>query len=386
MDGNKGKPYRHLHQYKYLWSACTKRETVIAAWHKLRKGKTKRREVIEIESDFDRYVDLMIETLSNTRPGGDPEKAFKPRILQPKHVNEHGKDRTIYCPSIWEQWVHHIVIMVLGPIVQRFAYKFSCGSMPKRGGVYGKRELARVIKKKGFKYFAKLDIRHFFNSTRLEVIIHELEVFIDDCWFIYLIRVIFTQFQKGLPLGFYISQWLANFVLNRVDWAIRRTNPIVYIRYMDDFVIGANSKKYLHCLVRKIADVLGGLRLRLKANYQVVRFIFKTKTGKEVGRVIDFMGFVFDRTKVTLRKRIMLRGTRMASRLSKLKVIALRQAQGMLSRMGWYKHTDTKWLYLSHVQPKISVKSLKGIVRTNTLRRIEYEDSVAKRDALCRAA
>ena len=141
----------HLHQYKYLWNACTKRETVVSAWLKLRKGKTRRKEVLKIEADFDYYVNLMIETLSNTRPGGDLKKAFKPKILKPKHIVEHGKRRVIYCPSIWEQWVHHIVIIVLGPIVQKFAYKFSCGSMPKRGGVYGKRELERVIKKKGLK-------------------------------------------------------------------------------------------------------------------------------------------------------------------------------------------------------------------------------------------
>lgn len=374
--------FHHLHQYKYLWAECTKREVVLKAWKKLRKGKGKRREVQRIEKNFEYYVDLMIDTLKNTRPGGDQNRAFHPKKLFPRQICEHGKPRQIYCPPIWDQWVHHIIIQVLGPIVTKFSYKFSCGSMPKRGGVYGKRELARVIKKKGFKYFAKLDIRHFFNSTKLSVVIHELEVFIDDEWFIYLIKTVFQQFPKGLPLGFYISQWLANFVLCRIDWLIARTHPECFIRYMDDFVIADNNKKYLHSLIKKIAIALGKLKLRLKSNYQVIRFIYKTKSGKTIGRPIDFMGFLFDRDHVTLRRRVMLRATRTAAKLSKLKVIALNQAQGMLSRLGWFKHTATKYLYVFKIQPLISVSSLKGIVRKYQ-RRFDYEDGVAERALRC---
>ncbi len=378
--------FHHLHQYKYLWNKCTQREVVIKAWKKLRKGKGKRREVQRIEKNFEHYVDLMIETLKNTRPGGDPEKAFKPKILRSRQIFEHGKPRQIYCPPIWDQWVHHIIIQVLGPIVTKFSYKYSCGSMPNRGGVYGKRELARVIKKKGFKYFAKLDIRHFFNSTRVDIVIKELKIFVDDDWFIYMIRVIFQQFPKGLPLGFYISQWLANFVLCRVDWLISRIHPDCYIRYMDDFVIGDDNKKFLHGLIIKIAKCLGKLRLRLKSNYQVIRFVYEKSNGKVIGRPIDFMGFVFTKTKVILRKRIMLRAVRMAAKVSKLKIIALHQAQGLLSRIGWFKHTNTKYLYITKIQPLISISSLKGIVRKYQRRYDNYENGVAERALQCLAA
>ncbi len=375
----------HLHQYKYLWSACTKRETVIKAWKKLRKGKTRRQEVIRIEANFDHYVDLMIETLSNTRPGGDPSKAFHPQILKPKHINEHGKDRTIYCPPIWEQWVHHVIIIILAPIVQKYAYRYSCGSMPKRGGLFGRKRLGKIIKRRGFKYFAKLDIRHFFNSVRLEVVIRELKMFINDDWFIYLIRVVFTQFNKGLPLGFYISQWLANFVLCRVDWTICRFKVICYIRYMDDFVICSNNKKQLHRLIREVSKTLGKLRLRL-GSFQVIRFIFKRFGVIAIGHPIDFMGYMFRRDKITLRSRIYFRSTRMAKKLKNLRVIALKQAQAMLSRIGWYKYTDTKWTYIFKIRPCISIRSLKQIVRTNTRRSLAYENQLAERDDLRAAA
>lgn len=371
------KLFHHLHQHKYLWQECTKRDVVVRAWKKLRKGKTKRAEVIKIESDFEHYVDLMIEMIQNTRPDSPyPEKGYKAKILKPKHIVEHGKARIIYCPPIWDQWVHHIIIQVLAPIVMKYSYKFSCGSMPKRGGVYGRRELERVIKKKGFKYFAKLDICHFFNSVTLDVVIKELNVFIEDDWFMYLIMVVFEQFKKGLPLGFYISQWLANFVLCRVDQLIRRLIPTCYIRYMDDFVIADNNKKFLHNMIIKIKKCLGrNLRLKLKRNYQVIRFEYVTKLGKTIGRKIDFMGYKFGRENVILRKRIMLRAVRNAKHLKECVVISVRQAQAMLSRLGWFKYTDTKYLFIKMVQPNISIRSLKLIV-SKKQRRYNYENGL----------
>lgn len=205
-----------LHTYKYLHRKCCERGVIVAAWKKLRKGKTTRREVIKIEADFDYYVDKMQTMIRNTRPRGDPDLQFWPEKHKARTVFEHGKEREIFCPTIWEQWVHHIVIQVLSPIVTRYAYKDSCGSMPKRGGVYGKRRMERLIAK-GFRYFAKLDIRHFFKSVRQDIVVGMLEELICDEWFIYLIRRIFWQFPRSLPLGFYPSQWLANFVLCPVE-------------------------------------------------------------------------------------------------------------------------------------------------------------------------
>lgn len=352
----------NLRKYKYLHRKCCERETIIAAWHKLRKGKTKRIEVRVIEADFESYVDKMQLMLQNTRPGGDPDLQFWPDEHKPRTVFEHGKERTIYCPSIWEQWVHHIAVQVLAPIVTRHAYPYSCGSMPKRGGVYGKRYLERLARR-GFKYFAKLDIRHFFNSIRPEIMIRMLEELIADDWYIYLIRRIFSQFPRGLPLGFYPSQWLANFVLYKMDWRIAAMQPVGYIRYVDDLVIVGNNKRQLHRIVAVIRQELGRMRLRLKDNDQICRFIYRTKGGRLVGRTIDYMGFVFRRRRTVLRRKIMLRMTRCARRLRRADRISARRAASMISRLGWLKHTDTALIWYRHIKPNINVKVLKGIVR-----------------------
>ena len=368
-----------LHTYKYLHRICCDRQVIIAAWNKLRKGKTKRKEVVKIEADFDNYVDKMQRMIQETRPGGDPGLQFWPEKHKARVVFEHGKEREIFCPTIWEQWVHHIVIQVLAPIVTRYAYKYSCGSMPKRGGIYGKRQMERLISR-GFKYFAKLDIRHFFKSVRQDVVIGMLEELICDEWFIYLVRRIFWQFPKSLPLGFYPSQWLANFVLWKLDRRIVSTG-VDHIRYVDDLVLVSNNKRTLHRVVGIIRQELGKIRLRLKGNFQICRFIFRKKTGELIGRAIDFMGFVFRRDRTVLRKKIMIRATRFAGRLKRTRKIATRQALSMMSRIGWFKHTSTSLVWKTYIEPCVNVKVLKGII-SKAQKEATHENTMDHRDGL----
>jgi hypothetical protein len=207
-----------------------------------------------------------------------------------------------------------------------------------------------------------------------------LEKEIDDEWFIYLIRVIFQHFEKGLPLGYYPSQWIANYILCELDEAILREDPDGFIRYMDDIVVADDNKKKLRRILQIIKIELGKLRLRLKRNYQICKFLFVKKTGKVIGRCIDFMGFVFKPTATVLRKKIMVRACRCAVRISKAAKISGRQAQSMLSRCGYFKHTDTYNTWLERIKPNINVKQLKKVVSWNMKRRQKkYERRMAKR-------
>ncbi len=124
-------------------------------------------------------------------------------------------------------------------------------------------------------------------------------------------------FKKGIPLGFYISQWLANYLLEPLDHFITDKLGIPnLIRYMDDIVLGHDNKKKLHQAIVEIKKFIGRrFRLKLKRNYQVFKFNYQKKNGKVVGRVIDFMGFLFFRNRTTMRKAIMLSATRLASKL-----------------------------------------------------------------------
>lgn len=379
-----------MKQYKYLYQKMLEDSTIRKAYKKLRKGKTKRKEVRYIDEHLDEEVDRMKEMIMNTRPCpvDFPEKAYRPRNREPKIIEEHGKKRKIYVPEIHEQWLHHIIVLVLDPIITATAYPFSCGSLPGKGAHYGKRQIERwICKGKEIKYFAKLDIRHFYDSIKADVLFRELGIRIKDDWFLHIIKVCLSGL-KGLPLGFYISQWLANYILEPLDMLITKSFHS-YARYMDDMAIFGRNKKELHKIISDIKMLIGQrLRLKLKCNFQVCKFDFTKKNGQAVGRPLDFMGFVFFRGRTIIRKGIMLSATRLAARMDKSKSARRgyyrKHIQAMLSYVGWFSHSDTYWCFQKYIKPYINVGKLKKIA--SKLDRREDKNDRMEKGALCGAA
>ena len=176
-------------EYKYLYQQMLKDDVIRKAYKKLRKGKTKRKEIQYIDAHLDDEVQKMYDMILNTKPEGvdvpHPELAYKPKKRTPKIIFEHGKRRKIYMPEIHEQWLHHIIVLVLEPIITATAYPYSCGSFPKRGAHYGKRQIERWLlhDPKGTRCFAKMDIRHFYDSIRLKILMRELAMLSYMGWF-----------------------------------------------------------------------------------------------------------------------------------------------------------------------------------------------------------
>ena len=386
-------------QYKYLYRRMLDEDVIRKAYKKLRKGKTKRKEIQAIDADLDNEVAAMRRMIENTKPPDvpveHPELAFKPRKHTPKIIHEHGKRRKIYMPEIHEQWLHHIIILILEPIIMATAYPFSCGSFPKRGGHFGKKQIERWIRKgEGIRNFAKMDIRHFYDNIRLNILMRELRTRIKDEWFLYIIELCLREFKKGIPLGFYISQWLANYLLEPLDKFITETLGLKKaMRYMDDITIYDNSKKKLHAAIVEIRKFIGRrFRLKLKGNYQVCKFDYE-KAGKIIGRPLDFMGFVFFRGKTLIRKSIMLSASRLAKKMKRAKDAGrgyfVKHIKAMLSYKGWFDCTDTYNCYLEHIKPFIiRIGRLKKIVSKLDRRQNKHEavDRGTQRTAARRVA
>ena len=378
-----------MKEYKYLYQKMLDEQVIRKAYKKLRKGKTKRKEIIYIDAHLDEEVQKMREMIENTKPVEvpHPELAYKPRKRTPKIIFEHGKQRKIYMPEIHEQWLHHIMVLVLEPIIIATAYPYSCGSFPKRGAHYGKKRIEKWLKDmNGTRCFAKIDIRHFYDNIRLDVLMRELKNRIKDDWFLYIIKLCLKDFKKGIPLGFYISQWLANYILEPLDKMVTEELGIKkFMRYMDDMVFFASNKKVLHKIIVKIKQMLGKrFRLKLKRTYQVCKFYYKGK--RVIGRPLDFMGFLFYREKTIIRKNIMLSATRLATKMHRARKenrgYFKKHIQAMLSYMGWFTCTDTYECYEKWIKPFINIGRLKEII--SKLKRRETHERMGKR-TVCRA-
>ncbi len=390
---------RGVKQYKYLYRKMLDENIIRKAYKKLRKGKTKRKEIQQIDADLDNEVTAMRRMIENTKPPDvpveHPKLAYRPKRRTPKLIKEKGKLRKIFMPEIHEQWLHHIIVLILEPIITATAYPYSCGSFPKRGAHYGKKALLKIIRKgKNIRNFAKIDIRHFYDSIRLDILMRELRIRIKDELFLYIVELCLQGFKKGIPLGFYISQWLANYLLEPLDRFITEKLGIKnLIRYMDDIVMGDDNKKKLHKAIAETRQFIGRrFRLKLKKNYQVFKFNFQKKNGKVIGRVIDFMGFLFFRNRTTMRKAIMLSATRLAKKLARAKEAGRgyfkKHLEAMLSYIGWFSCTDTYDAYQDYIKPHINVRRLKKIISKLTRRANKNEavDKGAKRQQTGRVA
>lgn len=357
--------------------------------------KTKRPSVQEILKIQEPLKDILRRKIIN--------KELKPIIHEAQEINDgfHLKKRIIIQPYFTknkpEQWIQHIVISTLKPILMKGMYEFSCGSIPGRGIHYGKKYLEKFIKKhpNDIKYVLKIDIKHFYESINIEILKERFRKIIKDDVFLWLIFWVLdsnagvmkdgTVIKRGLPIGFYTSQWFANWFLQPFDHFVKEDlKAPFYMRYMDDIVIFCGNKRKLHRDFKKIQKYLSDIDLEVKSNWQVFLFDYIDKNGKRRGRPIDYMGFKFYRDKTTIRKSIFIRACRKARRMHNKTNITWRDACQMLSYMGWFYVTNTFQAYKKHIEPCVSVNLCKKIMsrhdRRNDGNKMEKGSEQSKTD------
>lgn len=337
-----------MKSYNHLWEKFISDENIELAIKNASKGK-KNRASVRRRLDNPNLKKEIIYYANH----------FKNRQHKPQEIYDgiQRKRRTIIVPSFDEQVIHHMVVNTLKPVFMHGMYKHSYGSIPKRGGLKGKKAIEKFIRKhpKDCKYILKMDIRKYFESVPHEIYLGGLRKLIHDKRFLGILEEITGVIPKGLPLGFYTSQWTANWYLQGLDHYIKEElHASFYIRYMDDMVVFGSNKRNLHRIKDSIEDYLNTLGLELKDNWQVFRFDYNSKY-----RFLDFMGFQFYRNRTVLRRSIMLKATRKARRVWKMDKITVHSARQMLSYLGWIKHTNTYGMYLTWIKPIVSFQDLK---------------------------
>lgn len=360
------KTYRNL--YEKLVSDENVRKSIKNGF----KGKGYRKNVDYILSHMDESVlkyQRMAEHFYNAK--------HVPRLI---YDGVRRKQRYIIVPSNDEQVIHHMIVNTLSPIFMKSMYEHSYGSIPGRGSHKAKKFIKKWLVNdiKNTKYCLKMDIRKFFDSIPHDKILDKLGRIIKDEKMMALIREIVNVQEVGIPLGFYTSQWFANFYLTELDHYIKEVlGARYYVRYMDDMVIFDGNKKKLHAM-RKAIDIYlrENLGLQLKDNWQIFKIEYIDKDNHRHGRPLDFMGFKFYRGRVTLRRSIMLRMSRKARRMGTKAKHTIRDCRQFLSYVGWLSATDTYRFYENRIKPFVNIQKLKK-------RLSNYDTRTRKEMALC---
>lgn len=341
-----------MKSYNHLWEQFISEENIKLAIRNSSRGKRNRREIKEYLSESDNIIERVRNYAENFR-----NKSHTPKII---YDGIERKKRTIIVPSYEEQIIHHMMVNVLKPIFMKGMYERTYASIPNRGVHKGKAAIQKWIKHDGkkCKYCLKMDVRKYFDNISHDVLKEKLRKKIHDERFLSVLNTIIDVTDRGLPLGFYTSQWLANWYLQDFDHYVKEELAIPhYVRYMDDMVLFSSSKRYLHRAKDAISQYLATIGLEIKKNWQIFRFSYK-RGKQDGGRFLDFMGFRFYRTRITMRRSILKKALRKARRI-KQRGLTTHSARQMLSYIGWFNATDTYGIFERRIKPNVNIRKLR---------------------------
>lgn len=267
--------------YENLFESIISTKNLFLAWEKFRKGKRSRKDVQEFEWHLEPNIFQLHRDLKSRR--------YKHGAYHTFYIQD-PKQRVISKATVRDRIVHQALFNVLNPIFEAgfISASFSCRvGKGTHKGVLAVDNMIRQVSRNytGPCFLLKCDIKKFFRSVNHQLIFRTFAKRIkceDTFW---LLRQIVGSFPDGMPIGNLTSQLFANIYMNELDQFVKQTLGVKhYARYTDDFVVVAESEKYLQNLLEPIKDFLRHqLALELHPNKVSIK---KYRQGA------DFLGYV----------------------------------------------------------------------------------------------
>jgi len=228
-----------------------------AAYWSAAQGKRDRSEVRRFEAGLEENLARLSRDLQCGAFRFSPYRAFEVRDT---------KRRTIHAPAFRDRVVHHAIIRVTGPVFESgaLAHSYAC----RRGrGQHRALSQAREWTKRHL-WYGKMDVRKFYDSVSKIVLRGLLRRRFREADLLELFDQLLASYETrpgyGIPIGALTSQYLGNFMLDRLDQAIKATGRAHrYLRYMDDAVVWALPDD-LPLLRETAREALRSLGLELK--------------------------------------------------------------------------------------------------------------------------
>lgn len=254
-------------------------ENLLLAAKKSMRGKKAKNSVRTFNFNLENELILLCQQLC--------DKTYQPRPYSQFEVLE-PKVRKICSSDFRDRVIHHAICNIIEPIFERRSIKDSYACRVGKGSHQAVSRCQEFSKK--YLYYLKCDIKKFFESIDHQVLKKILRGLFKDkdlLWVLDLIidhKVDGNMPGRGLPIGNLTSQHFANLYLGELDHFIKdRVGVKGYVRYMDDFICFADSKKELWDLHLKIDQFVT----------QVLKVELKEKVTQiaPVSEGIPFLGF-----------------------------------------------------------------------------------------------
>jgi len=259
-----------------LYLPIAEPENLQLAFYRAARGKHDRREVRAFREHLGRNLALLRQQLLERQPDIGHYRFFRVRDPKP---------RNICAASFPERVLHHAIMNICEPVLERYAIHDSYACRKEKGTIRALQRAASFSRKNN--WYLKLDIRRYFDSIDHLVMVMLLQRRFKDqdllSLFTKILATYYTKPGKGLPIGNLVSQHLANYYLGSFDhWIKEQLRVRCYLRYMDDFILFAESRQKLQHQLDELRLFLAHtLKLHLKENIQLNR----------CGYGVPFLGF-----------------------------------------------------------------------------------------------
>jgi len=277
-----------MKRYGNLYPKICSMDNIKRAHINARKGKSHYHEVQMVNANEELYLSKIQNMLLN--------KTFTNSVYTTFIKLDSTKEREIFkLPYFPDRIIHHCIVQVLEPIWMKILIADTYSSLKGRGIHKGVKRIKTALgDRENTTYCLKMDVRKFYPSIDHDILKQILNAKIKDPDVMWILNEIINS-TDGVPIGNYLSQHFGNLYLSNFDhWMKEKQGCKYYFRYCDDVVILHNNKEHLSDLRLDVSEYLEkNLKIQLKNNWQVFPVDI---------RGIDFLGYRFYHTHITLRK------------------------------------------------------------------------------------
>ena len=262
--------------------------------YKIDKGHLNKREEKELREfiDEEKYLNIALNINSEDFNFAPPSK---------KLINKMGseKKRIVYCYSNEESMILKFITYHL----LRYDYKMASNCYSFRRVVGVKKAISTITNSPNIDnmYAYKVDIKNYFNSVNIDMLLPILEKVVEDVPTYNFIKKLLLldksiidgkviEEKRGAMAGVSFAPFLANVYLMDLDKYFEDNN-ILYARYSDDIIVFASSLEELELYKKYICDVISSKALLINKDKE---YVFSK------GEEWNFLGIKYHNKKVDL--------------------------------------------------------------------------------------
>lgn len=309
----------------------------------LKNKKKTRKDIVNIFNEYGNVHSIAVQLRKEIL---DRKLELKPIWYKKKWDEASAKWRNIGIQDIKQQMYDYVAVNAMGDLLKRVG-KYQCASIKGRGQIYCAKALYRKIQDKRIRYACSFDVKKYYESINRDKLMKWLGKHIKNGELLWLIETLINTFDKGLSIGSFLSQHLANLYLsdiyhtvtenlyrirNKKNGKLLRINMVsACYMYMDDIhIVGTNSKDLIKAAL-KIVSMAKDIGLTIKPNWRC----YQIDDG-----FIDLCGYRAYRDHIEVRRTTLKRIRRTYIRYEK-KQNNKQLAKRVVSHYGILKYSDS---------------------------------------------